>query len=723
MAFDLHTNLASATVAIAPSPDVSGNTLTVEAGRGLHYSPPPFNATVCPKNQTPDQTNSEVVRVTARDVDTFTFTRISEGGTARAIKAGDLFTEVPTAKTFQDIESGLNFPEIDTPGDVASGGTVSGPVGEFQSLGSTPLDAASLTGTVVDARLSVNVLTHTGGYPGGTTAFLRSDGTFAAVSGGVAPHAASHYVGGTDPITGDLSLNKVTINGGVLSFATAAEHIIGVSGADTSSLTLCGGVPVTGGGARAAHGAQITLNGNAEQYNPGGINIQTGDVLGAYIRFQTNPDTARGQIHSTGGFSWGNLVDPGAGNFSVTGSISTASGSVSAGTFLNAGNGTIYFGSASAAFPAFVRSGTTVQVMTGDQAAWAPVTAGSFYSVLGGTNFADLIVRGATNFQGGVTITGGVLSTGRILTPAGANLHLDAAIGMATYINYFAGNAVYFCNGANGATASMTAAGALTVVTLTVNGSATMTGTLQTGNPIYPGAVTAANTIQGSWYLAGHSSYGLYTNTGFYIEGQIWSASNINAAGRLSGGEHVILSNISSGFFGSSHIAVGSLAATGEMYFHSNGVLQQRLDSNGDLGPAADNTRRIGIPSHRYTLIRGVTITPGDLLFENDWALTEAYKVGIDQPGLALMDSVGELIAFFGKDTLYIKPVADVSTLAYAITTAEERSQMDLHPELRVKGWLPNKGMKRQPIYKTRGEVPDRPTGERLTDKQRQCSA
>jgi hypothetical protein len=48
----------------------------------------------------------------------------------------------------------------------------------------TALDAGILTsGTLPDARLSANVLKHTGGYPGGTTNYLRADGTFATPSG------------------------------------------------------------------------------------------------------------------------------------------------------------------------------------------------------------------------------------------------------------------------------------------------------------------------------------------------------------------------------------------------------------------------------------------------------------------------------------------------------------------------------------------------------------
>jgi len=45
----------------------------------------------------------------------------------------------------------------------------------------TALNASDLTsGAVPDARLSVNVLKHTGGYPGGAVNYLRADGTFAA---------------------------------------------------------------------------------------------------------------------------------------------------------------------------------------------------------------------------------------------------------------------------------------------------------------------------------------------------------------------------------------------------------------------------------------------------------------------------------------------------------------------------------------------------------------
>jgi len=45
---------------------------------------------------------------------------------------------------------------------------------------------------------------------------------------------------------------------------------------------------------------------------------------------------------------------------------------------------------------------------------------------------------------------------------------------------------------------------------------------ISSGYYLYPGAVTAPGTYQTSWYLGAHSSYGLYTNTGLYVEGGLW---------------------------------------------------------------------------------------------------------------------------------------------------------------------------------------------------------
>jgi hypothetical protein len=45
--------------------------------------------------------------------------------------------------------------------------------------------------------------------------------------------------------------------------------------------------------------------------------------------------------------------------------------------------------------------------------------------------------------------------------------------------------------------------------------------------------------------------------------------------------------------------------------------------SSGGIRPEKDNQYVLGDSSHRWSLIRGVTITSGDLKFENDWVFTE----------------------------------------------------------------------------------------------------
>lgn len=58
---------------------------------------------------------------------------------------------------------------------------------------------------------------------------------------------------------------------------------------------------------------------------------------------------------------------------------------------------------------------------------------------------------------------------------------------------------------------------------LTVNGTITVSGNVFTANGyIYPAPITSPNVVQGNWYLASHSSYGLYTNTGLYLVDYLW---------------------------------------------------------------------------------------------------------------------------------------------------------------------------------------------------------
>ena len=100
---DAYKNFAVSIVATAPSPGLSGTTLTVTAGQGGRFPAPPFNATVWPSGVLPDPTNAEIVRVTAIATDTLTIVRAQEGTTARTIATGNLIAATITKKLLDDL--------------------------------------------------------------------------------------------------------------------------------------------------------------------------------------------------------------------------------------------------------------------------------------------------------------------------------------------------------------------------------------------------------------------------------------------------------------------------------------------------------------------------------------------------------------------------------------------------------------------------------------------
>jgi len=112
--YDAHANLANSLVTVAPSPDTSGTSLTVDAGHGALFPAVPFNCIVCPANVLPTQTNAEIIRVTAVTSDTFTITRAQEGTTAKAIAVGYYIANAITVKTLTDVEAAASAPPINT---------------------------------------------------------------------------------------------------------------------------------------------------------------------------------------------------------------------------------------------------------------------------------------------------------------------------------------------------------------------------------------------------------------------------------------------------------------------------------------------------------------------------------------------------------------------------------------------------------------------------------
>lgn len=106
--FDAHATLARATVATAPSPALSGTSLTVASGEASVFPATPFNCTVYPSDQVPTLSNAEVVRVTNITGDTLTIIRAQEGTAAKVISVGYYIANTVTVKAFTDIENAIN---------------------------------------------------------------------------------------------------------------------------------------------------------------------------------------------------------------------------------------------------------------------------------------------------------------------------------------------------------------------------------------------------------------------------------------------------------------------------------------------------------------------------------------------------------------------------------------------------------------------------------------
>jgi len=78
---------------------------------------------------------------------------------------------------------------------------------------------------------------------------------------------------------------------------------------------------------------------------------------------------------------------------------------------------------------------------------------------------------------------------------------------------------------------------------------------------------------------------------------------------------------------------------------------RMRVTGDGNVVPPSDNTGSIGTGSKRWALVRAVTITPGDLIFENGYRLTEDKHSGI-----SLLNQKGERIARFDEQgNIHIK--------------------------------------------------------------------
>lgn len=207
--------------------------------------------------------------------------------------------------------------------------------------------------------------------------------------------------------------------------------------------------------------------------------------------------------------------------------------------------------------------------------------------------------------------------------------------------------------------------------------------------------LTVANPTSGTGnYAALTVEAGTNTTSGLYAYSQGYTTTGQSIADSLQ-----LFSSGAGGLnFTANH-------GSGRMRFKVASNLAFEIDANGDVVSPVDGTNHIGVPSRRFAYMTALAFNLTDMSLDNGWSLTEAERIGIAEPGVALVDDTGALVAFFGRDRFYTKKPADVDDLPYAVTTLEQRIHMDRTPEIRIKGYDPAG----HPIFKTAADVPPMP--------------
>jgi hypothetical protein len=121
MTIDQHVNFAYTTVATVPSPAASGTSIVVTDG-SVFGSTFPIHAVITAAGTTAVNSNSEIVKITARSSNTLTITRAQKGSSARTVLSGDRIYAGVLAHHLTDIEYSIPF-NVKTYGAVGDGST------------------------------------------------------------------------------------------------------------------------------------------------------------------------------------------------------------------------------------------------------------------------------------------------------------------------------------------------------------------------------------------------------------------------------------------------------------------------------------------------------------------------------------------------------------------------------------------------------------------------
>jgi len=165
-------------------------------------------------------------------------------------------------------------------------------------------------------------------------------------------------------------------------------------------------------------------------------------------------------------------------------------------------------------------------------------------------------------------------------------------------------------------------------------------------NPLYYWTMNAGGVGANSGVLGAFTGNGI-TAFGNYGFASGYSTDTGNASVYASGqGTMWLKANGTS-------LSSGGLGDYDVLLNYNNGSSYGNIAITGSIVPKNDNSGTIGQNGNRFSLVRAVTITPGDLVFENDVRMTEIER------DLAMYSDDGELLQYWGrvdkeKDTIQI---------------------------------------------------------------------
>ena len=501
-----------------------------------------------------------------------------------------------------------------------------------KGFGNTPLDASQLlSGTVPDARLSANVqmkpvppptvsaasrLLGRGAIRAGVmeeivlgTGLSMTGTTLNAEGGSTLPPTVA-YTNVANLFTEDQTVSKAIARLNLKDTAGAVDAKEWRIVANTGALAFN---PITDAGGQYGAGAILTLRRTGAAELIGTLTIQRAGGTFVDLRDTTSPVDSRSWLIDTSNGILGIYPATDAGVSQATTvqffrngntewyspvtyydaatyrSTMRVDGSVAVGGIVQVGSAT----QGSASVGAIRSSGNRLEAVRGDQAVYYPFYCQSIGTYAGGTSLADLTVTGGTNFAGGVLGTSGSFSSavgiaGKLdVTGGSATVYASAPIEIRMASNPRIG---FHWPAVVASQIGMDSAGTIRTFDNPGTGyapfaaaSVSTTGNVMCGGNLHctlamsiRGTSLRVVGIRGAWYLASHSSYGLYCNTGMYCAGDVW-ASGVSVAGSLAG-KHPLMT------------ASGGLGAIGLQYGTQSAIhalLTQVAAPAGGTGTAA----------------------------------------------------------------------------------------------------------------------------------------